>query len=69
MIRFAVKPDKIFSELLACAITDIAENYLSFGDPRDQEDWLCAAMPRGGEVLYGTSSQRATAGHTQGSSR
>ena len=47
MIRFAVKPDKIFSELLACAITDIAENYLSFGDPRDQEDWLCAAMPRG----------------------
>jgi hypothetical protein len=47
MIRFAAKPDKIFSELLACAIADISENYLNFGDPRDQEDWLCAAMPRG----------------------
>ncbi|HVG01485.1 MAG TPA: hypothetical protein VM842_01280 [Nitrospira sp.] len=55
MIRFAVKPDKVFSELLACAITDIAENYLNFGDPRDQEDWLCAAMPRGARFF--TASQ------------
>ena len=47
MIRLAAKPDCIFSQLINSAITDIADNYLNFGDPRDQEDWLCAAMPRG----------------------
>ena len=55
MIRFAAKPDKVFSQLIDRAITDIAENYLNFGDPRDQEDWLCAAMPRGARFF--TASQ------------
>lgn len=47
MIRFARKPDNIFSELIDCAITEIVDNYLNFDNPRDQEDWLCASMPRG----------------------
>lgn len=42
-----MKPDSVFHELIDCAITDIVENYLNFHDPRDQEDWLCACMPRG----------------------
>ncbi len=46
MIRFARKPDRIFSELIGCAITEIGENYLNSDNPRDQEDWLCASMPR-----------------------
>ena len=47
MIRLARKPDSIFSELIDCAITEIVDNYLNFDNPRDQEDWLCASMPRG----------------------
>ena len=47
MIRFARKPDSVFSELMDCAITEIVDNYLNFDNPRDQEDWLCASMPRG----------------------
>jgi hypothetical protein len=55
MIRFAGKPDSIFSELIDCAITEIVDNYLSFDNPRDQEDWLCASMPRGARFF--TASQ------------
>lgn len=55
MIRFAMKPDSIFSDLVDCAITDAIENYLNFDDPRDQEDWLCACMPRGARFF--TASQ------------
>lgn len=55
MIRFAAKPDSIFSDLVECAITDVIENYLNFEDHRDQEDWLCACMPRG--ARYFTASQ------------
>jgi hypothetical protein len=55
MIRFARKPDCVFSELIDCAISEIVENYLSSGSPRDQEDWLCAAMPRG--ARYFTAPQ------------
>jgi hypothetical protein len=51
MIRFATKPDRLFCELLNCAITDTVENYLTFDDPRDQEEWLCACMPRGGRFF------------------
>ena len=47
MIRFAAKPDSLFCELINAAIADIVQNYLSFDDARDQEDWLCACMPRG----------------------
>ena len=47
MIRWARKPDSIFSNLIDCAIHEIVENYLNFDNPRDQEDWLCASMPRG----------------------
>ena len=47
MIRLARKPDSIFSDLLDCAITQIVDDYLSVDDPRDQEEWLCASMPRG----------------------
>ncbi len=46
MIRFAMKPDGIFFDLVDCAITDAIDNYLNFDDQRDQEDWLCACMPR-----------------------
>lgn len=47
MIRFARKPDSVFSELIDGAITEIVDNYLNFDNPRDQEDWFCASMPRG----------------------
>ena len=47
MIRLARKPDSIFSNLIDCAINEIVENYLNVDNPRDQEDWLCASMPRG----------------------
>ncbi len=55
MIRFARKPDSVFSELMDCAITEIVDNYLNFDNPRDQEDWLCASMPRGARFF--TASQ------------
>lgn len=47
MIRLARKPDSIFSDLLDSAITQIVDDYLTVDNPRDQEDWLCASMPRG----------------------
>ena len=46
MIRFAAKPDSVFIDLVNCAVTDIVENYLSMIDPREQEEWLCACLPR-----------------------
>jgi hypothetical protein len=46
MIRLATKPDSIFSDLLDSAIAQIANDYLSSANARDQEDWLCASMPR-----------------------
>ena len=55
MIRFARKPDSVFTELIDCAITEVVENYLTFDNPRDQEDWLCASMPRGARFF--TASQ------------
>ena len=55
MIRFARKPDNVFAELMDCAITEIVDNYLNFDNPRDQEDWLCASMPRGARFF--TASQ------------
>lgn len=57
MIRFATKPDSLFCELLNCAITDTVENYLTFDDRRDQEEWLCACMPRG-ERFFTASQAR-----------
>jgi hypothetical protein len=55
MIRFAAKPDRLFCELLNCAITVIVEHYLSFDDPRDQADWFCACLPR--SARYFTPSE------------
>ena len=55
MIQFARKPDRVFSELIDHAIREVVDNYLSFDDPRDQEDWLCASMPRGARFF--TASQ------------
>lgn len=46
MIRLATKPDRIFSDLLDSAITQIVQDYLTSENARDQEDWLCASMPR-----------------------
>ena len=54
-IRFARKPDSVFSELLDCVIGEIVENYLNVDNPSDQEDWLCASMPRGARFF--TASQ------------
>lgn len=47
MIRLARKPDSMFTDLLDSAITQIVGDYLTVDNPRDQEDWLCASMPRG----------------------
>ena len=55
MIRFSRKPDNVFSELMDCAIAGIVDNYLSFDHPRDQEDWLCASLPRAARFF--TASQ------------
>jgi hypothetical protein len=57
MIRFAAKPDSLFCELINSAITDIVQNYLSFDDARDQEDWLCACMPRGARFFSATQAK------------
>lgn len=46
MIRLATKPDSVFSDLLDSAITQMVNDYLTSANARDQEDWLCAAMPR-----------------------
>ena len=46
MIRLARKPDGMFSDLLDSAITQIVNDYLTSANARDQEDWLCASMPR-----------------------
>lgn len=46
MIRFRRPADTTFDTLLSEAIQRIADSYLSFEDPRDQQDWLCAALPR-----------------------
>lgn len=55
MIRLARKPDSIFSDLLDSAITQIVNDYLTSAHARDQEDWLCASMPRGARFF--TASQ------------
>lgn len=57
MIRFARKPDSLLCELVTCAITDTVESYLSFDGLRDQEDWLCACMPRGARFFTGPEAK------------
>lgn len=58
MIRFAAKPDTVFSGLLNGAIEKTVESYLNFDDPRDQEDWLCACMPRSARFFTATEAKQ-----------
>ena len=57
MIRLARKPDSIFFDLLDSAMTQIVNDYLTVDNPRDQEDWLCASMPRGARFFTGPQAR------------
>jgi hypothetical protein len=58
MIHFPTKPDPIFLDLVNHAIDETVERYLSFDDPRDQEDWLCAGMPRSARFFPGPEAKQ-----------
>ena len=58
MINFSGKPDPIFLDLVNHAIDETVERYLSFDDPRDQEDWLCAGMPRSARFFPGSEAKQ-----------
>jgi hypothetical protein len=58
VIRFSCKPDAVFSDVLNQAIERTADAYLSFEDARDQEDWLCACMPRSARFFTGQEAKQ-----------
>ncbi len=58
MIHFSTKPDPIFLALVNHAIDETVGRYLSFDDPRDQEDWLCAGMPRSARFFAGPEAKQ-----------
>ena len=58
VIHFSAKPDPIFLDLVNHAIDETVERYLSFDDPRDQEDWLCAGLPRSARFFSGPEAKQ-----------
>jgi hypothetical protein len=51
VIRFTCKPDEIFSVVINEAIERTVDSYLNFDDSRDQEEWLCACLPRSARLF------------------
>jgi hypothetical protein len=55
MIEFRTVPDCVWLAILNEAMNHVIDSYLSSTEPRDQADWLCAALPR--SALYFTAAE------------
>jgi hypothetical protein len=55
MIEFRTVPDRVWLTILNETMGHVVDAYLSSSEPRDQADWLCAALPR--SALYFTAAE------------
>jgi hypothetical protein len=55
MIAFRAVPDRVWLTILNETMDHVVDAYLSSPEPRDQADWLCAALPR--SALYFTAAE------------